>query len=167
MLFYDLKYLKGRWFHGTLQGIKWIISGLFWQKIVRINARVPFPCSPDVRINNPKNIIFHPDDLNNFWNLGLFIDASHNIVFIGHGTYIGTCVSILTTKRDFIDPSKHAESKPIYIGRNCWIGSNSIILPGVTLADNTVVGAGSVVTKSFLDGHCVIAGNPAKEIKRF
>lgn len=42
---------------------------------------------------------------------------------------------------------------------------NSLILPGVKLGDHTVVGGGSVVTKSFPDGYCVIAGNPAKKIK--
>ena len=42
----------------------------------------------------------------------------------------------------------------------------SIILPGVVLGDYTIVGAGSVVTKSFKDGYCVIGGNPAKIIKR-
>ena len=40
-----------------------------------------------------------------------------------------------------------------------------MILPGVTLGDNTIVGAGAVVTKSFPEGHCVIAGNPARKIK--
>ena len=43
---------------------------------------------------------------------------------------------------------------------------NSIILPNVTLGDFTIVGAGSVVTKSFPEGYCVIAGNPAKIIKQ-
>ena len=49
--------------------------------------------------------------------------------------------------------------------KNCWIGFNAVILPGVILGDNTIVGAGSIVTKSFESGHCVIAGNPAKIIK--
>lgn len=42
---------------------------------------------------------------------------------------------------------------------------NSVILPGVSLGDFTIVGAGSVVTKSFPDGHLIIAGNPAKPIR--
>ena len=42
---------------------------------------------------------------------------------------------------------------------------NAIILPGVKLGDFTMVGAGSVVTKSYPEGYCVIAGNPAKKIK--
>lgn len=40
-----------------------------------------------------------------------------------------------------------------------------MILPGITLGDNTIVGAGSVVTKSFPEGNCIIAGNPAKKIR--
>lgn len=52
----------------------------------------------------------------------------------------------------------------IKIGNDCFIGMNSIILPGVELGDNTIVGAGSVVTKSFKQGKVVIAGNPAKII---
>ena len=55
--------------------------------------------------------------------------------------------------------------KKVIIGDKTWIGMNSLILPGVVLGPNTVVGGGSVVTKSFPDGHCVIAGNPAKLIK--
>lgn len=42
---------------------------------------------------------------------------------------------------------------------------NSVILPGVVLGNNTIVGAGSIVTKSFIEGNCIIAGNPAIKIK--
>jgi acetyltransferase-like isoleucine patch superfamily enzyme len=54
--------------------------------------------------------------------------------------------------------------KPIVIGNNVFIGINCTILPGVKIGDNTVVGAGSIVTKE-LPGGFVYAGNPAKAIK--
>ena len=56
-------------------------------------------------------------------------------------------------------------SREIYIGKNCFIGCNSIILKGTFLGDGCVVGAGAVVAGEF-EGHCVIAGNPAKVIKK-
>lgn len=52
----------------------------------------------------------------------------------------------------------------INIGNRCFLGMNVLILPGVTLADNCIVGAGSVVTKSFTEPGCVIAGNPARKV---
>ena len=61
--------------------------------------------------------------------------------------------------------SELVPSKPIKIGKNCFIGCNSIILKGTVLGDGCVVGAGAVVSGKFED-NCVIAGNPARVIKR-
>lgn len=58
------------------------------------------------------------------------------------------------------------EKKETIIGDYCWLASSCNILAGVVLGPRTIVGAGSVVTKSFPEGYCVIAGNPAKIVKR-
>ena len=55
--------------------------------------------------------------------------------------------------------------KEVIIGHYSWIGMNSVILPGVILGTRTIVAAGSVVTKSFPQGFCVIGGSPARIIK--
>ena len=55
--------------------------------------------------------------------------------------------------------------KPIKIGKNVWIGSNAAVLPGVTIGDNAVIGAGAVVTKD-VPANRIAAGVPAKVIKR-
>jgi maltose O-acetyltransferase len=55
-------------------------------------------------------------------------------------------------------------SREIRIGKNVWVGGNAIILPGVTIGDNTTIGAGSVVTKD-IPANCVAVGNPCKVIK--
>ncbi|WP_354009557.1 acyltransferase [Endozoicomonas lisbonensis] len=86
-------------------------------------------------------------------------------VKIGDYTIIAPNVGIISGNHDINDYRKHNPSS-VKIGKYCWIGMNSVILPGVTLGDHTVVAAGSVVTKSFTDGYQVIAGNPAKPIKK-
>ena len=55
--------------------------------------------------------------------------------------------------------------KPVLLKRNCWVGAGSTILPGVTVGENAIVGAGSVVTKD-VEPNTIVAGNPAKFIKR-
>lgn len=82
------------------------------------------------------------------------------------GKYVditGNC-GIISGNHDVYDHTKHL-NKEVRIGDYCWIGMNTMILPGVVLGPRTIVGAGSVVTKSFPDGFCVICGNPAKLIR--
>ena len=57
-------------------------------------------------------------------------------------------------------------TKPVKIGNNVWIGEKSVILPGVCIGDNSIVGASSVVTKN-VPSNSIVAGNPAKIIKQY
>ena len=65
------------------------------------------------------------------------------------------------------DPEEHQilTCKPVVLKRNCWIGAGATILPGVTVGENAIVGAGSVVTKD-VEPNTVVGGIPAKLIKR-
>ncbi|MGN0618442.1 MAG: sugar O-acetyltransferase [Ruminiclostridium sp.] len=86
-------------------------------------------------------------------------------IYIGDGALIGHNVVIATLNHDF-NPEKRRGMypKPVTVGKNVWIGSNSTICPGVTIGDNAVIGAGSVVTKDIPE-NMVAAGVPAKVIK--
>lgn len=168
---YHRKYLTGRWFTSPYRSIgaegwKWVVHDARACRIQGVNLDVPWPVSAGIRVICPENIEFDPDDLNNFQGVGNYYQALAKIR-IGTGTYIAPNVGIITGNHDPQDLHRHLPPKPVTIGKNCWIGMNSIVLPGVTLGDGTVVGAGSVVTKSFPHGYCIIAGNPATILKDF
>lgn len=84
---------------------------------------------------------------------------------IGENTIWAFNVCIQTGNHVFGDLNSF-NVKSVKIGRNCWLANGCVILPGVTLGDNVVVGANSVVSKSFPD-NVVIAGVPAKVIRTF
>jgi maltose O-acetyltransferase len=77
---------------------------------------------------------------------------AHNVVILAHDT--SGCVASRTQHR----------IAPVKLGNNCFIGSNTVVLPGVTIGDNVIVGAGSVVTRN-LPSNCVAAGNPARVLE--
>jgi acetyltransferase-like isoleucine patch superfamily enzyme len=77
----------------------------------------------------------------------------------GVSVYAATHPTAVQERRDFPDYSKE-----VTIGNDCWIGGNTVILPGVTIGNGTTVGAGSVVTKD-IPSFSIAVGTPAKVIK--
>ncbi len=101
---------------------------------------------------------------------GVFINAGCRFqdqggITIGDGALIGHNVVIATLNHAF-EPENRGDMipAPVVIGKRVWVGSNSTILPGVTIGDNAIIGAGSVVTKD-IPANMIAAGNPAKVIK--
>lgn len=102
-------------------------------------------------------------------------------VVIGDYTAIATDVTIVDNNNHPINPDfrlfmrmtqhgsdarswAHSDHKPVVIGKNCWIGEKSRIQKGVTIGDNSIVAACSVVTKD-VPANCIAAGNPARIVK--
>lgn len=87
-------------------------------------------------------------------------------VRIGDNCMLGPNVGIYTAGH-FIEPKDRYKSGyaiPITIGNDVWVGGSCVILPGITIGDNSIVAAGSVVTKD-VPANTIVAGNPAKVIK--
>ena len=162
-LFFDARYLRGRYFDASLVGWGWVMRSVVTQRVLGYNRHVPWPISPASTVDDPTGIDFDPNDLQNFMHFGCyFSNVGGGRITIGSGTVIAPNVGIVTTNHDPADPRQHKPPRDVHIGESCWLGMNSVILPGVTLGPRTVVAAGAVVTKSFPAGHCVLMGVPAR-----
>lgn len=93
-----------------------------------------------------------------------FIDDGK--IKIGKAVMFGPGVAIATVGHPIKpDMRKYMYTDAVNIEDNCWIGANVTICPGVTIGQNTVIGAGSVVTKS-IPANVIAAGNPCKVIRK-
>ncbi len=93
------------------------------------------------------------------------VDDSH--IYVGDNTMIGPNVTIATAGHP-IDPAlrdvQAQFNMEVHIGRNVWLGGGCVLLPGVSVGDNTVIGAGSIVTKD-IPANVVAYGNPCRVIR--
>lgn len=93
------------------------------------------------------------------------VDDTH--IYIGDYTMIGPNVTIATAGHPILPKLRekvYQYNMPVHIGRNCWLGAGAVIMPGVTIGDNTVIGAGSVVTKD-IPANVVAVGNPCRVMR--
>lgn len=98
------------------------------------------------------------------FNLTL-VDDTH--IYVGDCTMFGPCVTIATAGHPICPELREKGlqyNMPVHIGKNCWIGANAVILPGITIGDNVVIGAGSVVTKD-IPSNVVAVGNPCRVLR--
>ncbi len=93
------------------------------------------------------------------------VDDTH--IYVGDETMFGPNVTLATAGHP-IDPELRRQglqfNMPVRIGRNCWLGAGVAVMPGVTIGDNTVIGAGSVVTKD-IPSNVVAVGNPCRVLR--
>lgn len=99
-------------------------------------------------------------------NFGLtLVDDTH--IYVGDHTMFGPNVVVATAGHPILPELReqgYQYNAPVRIGRNCWIGAGVVIVPGVTIGDNVVVGAGSVVTRD-LPSDVVAVGNPCRVMR--
>jgi acetyltransferase-like isoleucine patch superfamily enzyme len=139
----------------------------FWfkQKVLNLggNRSAYWPVHWTSKVYDVENILVGIDAYPGIMN-GCYIQGKGGIE-IGDYTQIAPNVVIVSANHDVYDSRKHKEDF-VKIGKYCWIGAGSTILPGVELGDWTIVAAGAVVAKSFSEGYCIIGGVPASLIKK-
>lgn len=110
-----------------------------------------------------KHVHFGKQIYANF-NLTL-VDDTH--IYVGDYTMIGPNVIIATGGHPILPQLRqqaYQYNAPVHIGKNCWLGAGVIVVPGVSIGDNTVIGAGSVVTKD-IPANVVAVDNPCRVLR--
>lgn len=117
---------------------------------------------------------FHANFGGHHVHLGNYVYANFNLtcvddthIYIGDNTMIGPNVTLATAGHPILPLLRekgYQFNLPIHIGKNCWLGAGVIVLPGVNIGDNSVIGAGSIVTKD-IPSNVVAYGSPCKVIR--
>lgn len=89
-------------------------------------------------------------------------------IWIGDNVFIGPSCGLYTAVHPLLPSERNRGlelTKPIHIGSDCWLGASVVVLPGVTIGEGAVIGAGSVVAKD-IPPHTIAVGNPARVMRK-
>lgn len=163
MLRYILSKIGGEGFGSNEFQLRLLLKCFFVQKVLGFNRNVRWPVHWSSRIMAPARI--DRGDRCPGLSMGCHIDGRNGIRF-GKNVWVGPRASIISMNHDQNDFHSYISGEPVEIGDNCWLAANSVVLAEVKLGPHTIVAAGSVVTKSFEEGNQVLAGVPARVVKK-
>lgn len=150
-------------------------KNIFIQIILNLKWPLMFPCVNRLIKRNLKHCkdIYFSYGIRYFYgniyadkvSLGDTFFLDYAPVYIGEGSKFSFENMVITSTHDR-NNFEIVRAKPVFIGKNVWVTSRCVILGGVRIGDNTIIGAGSVVTHN-IPANCFAAGNPCKVIKKF
>lgn len=139
------------------------------EDIVRLERELFGKSGENIYVNPPFHVDYgrHIEIGNNFYaNMDcIFLDV--NKIIIGDNVMVGPRVSFYTAGHPIDAEVRNTDLEfglPIHIESNVWIGGNAVILPGVTIGENSIIAAGSIVTKD-VPANTIVGGNPARVIR--
>ncbi|MDA9855252.1 acyltransferase [Paracoccaceae bacterium] len=142
-----------------------LITNIFARYVLSFNRSFKYPSNFTSRISYGQKLNIIDDgssELMKCLNLsgGFYLQARSGIS-IHSSVHLAPGVKIISENHDIRNKGSHLPSAPIVIEKNVWLAANCIILPGVTVGENSVIAAGAIVTKSVPKNHKAI-GVPAK-----
>lgn len=151
-------------------GIGNVFVSFLFKYILFINRRSNIVFNYTSRVSYPENIkiignMKSKNALNSFLASNACYFQAKNGIEIDCSVLIGPGVMIISANHSKQNLSLFDKANPIKIRKDVWIGCGVIILPEVCIGENTIIGAGSVVTKS-IPSNCIAVGNPCKVIKK-
>ncbi len=135
-----------------------VLKKLFGELPEGLELLSPFTCDYGKNVHLGKNVFIN---INNY-----FMDGS--TITIGDNVFIGPSCGFYTATHPLDYKARNEgleKALPIVVGDNCWFGANVSVMPGVTIGEGCVIGAGAVVTRD-MPANSVIGGVPAQVIKR-
>jgi acetyltransferase-like isoleucine patch superfamily enzyme len=134
----------------------------FYQKILMFNFQIPWPVHYTSYVVNPSRIKFAKKCSPGSGPFQ-YIQGTNGIV-LGNNVQLAPGVQLISANHDPDNYDDSLSGDPLEIGSNVWIGAHAVVLPGVHIGDNVIIGAGSIVT-SCIPADSIAVGNPCKVIR--